>query len=98
MKSGVGAAAQPLQPPKRLQPACQPPQSGATLSTRVSLVIWKNWPLYVLPSASVASMVPVTAPELFQLKLTGLAPDRVEPVPVPMVVQPAASAISSGNA
>jgi hypothetical protein len=43
-------------------------------------------------------MVPVTESELLQLKLTGLAPDRVEPLPVPMVVQPAASATSSGNA
>jgi hypothetical protein len=29
--------------------------------------------------------------------LTGLAPEGVEPVPVPMVVQPLASATSKGN-
>src|SRR5882724_1666952 len=42
-------------------------------------------------------MDPETAPSLFQLKVTGSAPESVAPVPVPMVVQPAASAISSGS-
>ncbi len=67
------------------------------LSTVVSLVIWKYCPLYVLPPDSVASMVPETPSELFQLKVAAFAPDGVDPVPVPIVVQPAAIATSSGS-
>jgi hypothetical protein len=50
-----------------------------------------------LPSDSVALIVPETPSELFQLKVAALAPDGVDPVPVPIVVQPAAKATSSGN-
>jgi hypothetical protein len=50
-----------------------------------------------LPSASDALMVPETPSELFQLKVAALAPAGVDPVPVPIVVQPAAMATSSGN-
>jgi hypothetical protein len=42
-------------------------------------------------------MVPETPSELFQLNVVGLAPDGVEPKPVPMVVQPAAAATRSGS-
>jgi hypothetical protein len=42
-------------------------------------------------------MVPETPSELFQLKVVGLAPDGVEPNPVPMVVQPAAIMARSGS-
>jgi hypothetical protein len=50
-----------------------------------------------LPSDIVALIVPETPSELFQLKVAALAPDGVDPVPVPIVVQPAAMATSSGN-
>jgi hypothetical protein len=38
----------------------------------------------------VALMVPETPLELFQLNTVGLPPDGVDPVPVPIVVQPTA--------
>jgi hypothetical protein len=50
-----------------------------------------------LPPDNVALIVPETPSELFQLKVAALAPDGVDPVPVPIVVQPAAIATSSGN-
>ena len=37
-------------------------------------------------------MVPETPSELFQLNTVGLPPEGVDPVPVPIVVQPAESA------
>jgi hypothetical protein len=42
-------------------------------------------------------MVPETPSELFQLKVAAFAPEDVDPVPVPIVVQPAAIATSSGS-
>jgi hypothetical protein len=51
----------------------------------------------VWPEASAALIVPDTESELFQLKLIGIAPVAVDPDPVPMVVQPAASAANSGR-
>jgi hypothetical protein len=42
-------------------------------------------------------MVPETPSELFQLKVTGLAPDAEVPYPVPIVVHPVAIAASSGS-
>src|ERR1700731_556701 len=46
---------------------------------------------------AVASIVPETPPELFQLKLTGSVPEAVEPNPVPIVVQPVTRTTSSGS-
>jgi hypothetical protein len=51
----------------------------------------------MVPSVNVALMVPETPSELFQLNVVGLVPDGVEPKPVPMVVQPAETATSSGS-
>jgi hypothetical protein len=42
-------------------------------------------------------MLPETPSELFQLNVVGLAPDGVEPNPVPMVVQPPAIIARIGN-
>jgi hypothetical protein len=42
-------------------------------------------------------MVPETPSELFQLNTVGLAPEGVEPDPVPMVVQPHAMTASIGS-
>jgi hypothetical protein len=42
-------------------------------------------------------MVPETESELFHVNEAGLAPEVVDPNPVPMVVQPAASMANSDN-
>jgi hypothetical protein len=58
----------------------------------------ENRPLYVLPSDSLALIVPEIESAPFQLKLTKLAPEAVEPRPVPIVVQIAAGAARKGSA
>jgi hypothetical protein len=43
----------------------------------------------VTPLAIVALMLPEMPSELFQLNVVGAPPESVDPVPVPIVVQPA---------
>jgi hypothetical protein len=54
----------------------------------MSVVTSKNRPLYVLPSESMAFMVPETESALRQLKLTGVASVIVALNPVPAVQTP----------
>ena len=71
-------------------PLCQP------LTSRVT---WTKGPENFRPSGSAVDMVPVVPPSvLFQAKLTLALPGDTVPVPVPIVVQPAAASAAHDKA